>query len=254
MADHNATEAPRSAPEAVYVFGIVRAEEAEGLDVSGIGVQPSRLRPVRHRDLAALVTEVAADVLEASRDDVVGHARVLEQVVEHATVLPMRFGMTMERQEAVIDDLLRPGYERWEALLDKLDDAVELQVKAFEDADAMLRRAVEADPRIRALRGATSLNERVRLGELVAGALAKQRKGEADRLMERLRPLARATSEGTPAIEGMIVNAAFLVDREEVAHFDAEVAQLGQDVADRLRVRCLGPQPPYTFVTEPEVA
>lgn len=236
---------------AAYVYGIVRAEAADAVGhLSGVGDPPGRIDAVRHEGIAALWSDVDGSIREATREDLLAHARALEEISERTAVLPMRFGMTLPSAEAIADELLAPHHDRWEALLDELGDAIELRVKAFADQEAMLRQLVAEDPEIRALRGRDAMSDRIRLGERVAGALERRRQVDAAWLLERLRPIARDVRELDAGLEGMVLDAAFLVDRDAAVTFDREVAAVSEEAADRLRLRCLGPQPPYTFVTE----
>lgn len=239
-----------SQPSAVYVYGVVRAEAADGLDLLGVGDPPGRIEALRHQRLAALVSRVDTSVREATREDLMAHARTLEAAGERMAVLPMRFGMTLPTAEAVIDELLAPHHDRWDALLDEFADVVEVRVKAFQDQEALLRQLVADDPQIRSLRGRQEMSDRVRLGELVASALERRRQADAAWLLERLRPLSKASRDLDPALGGMVLDTAFLVSRDDVRAFDREVAAASEEAADRLRLRCLGPQPPYTFVAE----
>lgn len=232
-----------------YVYGIVAAREADDLDVRGVGDPPEPIEAVRHGDLAALVSAVPPDVAEASREDLRAHARALETIAEKATVLPMRFGMTLPGEAAVVEELLEAGRERWTALLEELDGTVELRLKGFHDQDRLLQRVAEDEPEVHRLQGSAALADRIRLGEVVVGALERHRQADAEWLLERLRPLARAVQEDTPALDGMVIDAAFLVQRGDVDAFDREVAAMADETEDRMRLRCLGPQPPYTFVT-----
>jgi hypothetical protein len=49
------------------------------------------------------------------------------------------------------------------------------------------------------------------------------------------------------------VNAAFLVERAKLDEFGAAVTALTAEVEDRMRLRYIGPLPPYSF-TEEETA
>lgn len=236
---------------AAYVYGIVRAEATDGIgDLRGVGDPPGHVEAVRHERIAALCSPVAGSVREATREDLLAHARALETVSERTAVLPMRFGMTLPSADAVVDELLAPHHDRWDALLEEFGHAIELRVKAFHDQDALLRQLVAEDPEIRALRGRDQMADRIRLGERVAGALERRRQADAAWLLDRLRPMARTFREFDPSLEGMVLDAAFLVDRSDVMAFDQEVAAADDEAGDHLRLRCLGPQPPYTFVTE----
>ncbi|HEY2436500.1 MAG TPA: GvpL/GvpF family gas vesicle protein, partial [Solirubrobacteraceae bacterium] len=51
-----------------------------------------------------------------------------------------------------------------------------------------------------------------------------------------------------PAHERIAADASFLVERERIAEFDAEVDRIGRAQAGRLRLKLTGPLPPHSFV------
>jgi hypothetical protein len=63
-----------------------------------------------------------------------------------------------------------------------------------------------------------------------------------------LRPLAVADSPGEPLHEWMVLNTAFLVERERLEEFDAAVERVSRERAERMRFKLLGPLPAHSFV------
>jgi hypothetical protein len=121
----------------------------------------------------------------------------------------------------------------------------------------VLLEVVESDDEIRTLQERVrelpedaSYYDRVRLGELIVGALEARREVEAEKIYERLEPTAVEVAAHQPASPEDVVNAAFLVDRDRVQEFEDAVESLGSDLAGRVRLRLLGPLAPYDFVGE----
>jgi hypothetical protein len=230
----------------VHVHGVVPA--AERTEIASAPV-----RRVTHRDVAALVSDVAEDQLMASRV-VRLHWRVLEEAGASATVLPVRFGTVMAGDDAVVDDFLAPRHDDLVAGLAELAGKVQLTVKGFFDEEALMRGVVEHSPavaRLRALvRGvpeAASYYQRIELGELVAAEVERARDADTTLVLDRLAPLAVAVSREPPATIDAAVSAAFLVERERVDEFSRAVGELGKELAGRVRLRYVGPLPPYSF-------
>jgi hypothetical protein len=243
---------------AVYVYGVTPA--AEKVDVKAQGVEPAKggVRRVTHGDLAAIVSDVEAGPLVAARG-LRAHWRVLEDAVASATVLPVRFGTVMESDDAVVDQFLTPRHDRLVALLAELSGKVQLSVKAFYDEEQLMRGVVDASPAVAQLRErvrqrpkAATYYERIRLGELVAGEVEGARERDAGMVLERLEPLAVAARREPPGTPDAAVNAAFLVERSRVDEFSQAVARLSDEVKDRMRLRYIGPLPPYSFTEEQE--
>jgi hypothetical protein len=243
---------------AVYVYGVAPA--AENVDVKAPGVEPSKggVRRVVHGDVAALVSDVEAGPMVAAKG-LRAHWRVLEDAVAKATVLPVRFGTVMESDDAVVDQFLAPRHDRLVALLAELSGKVQLSVKAFYDEERLMRGVVDDSPAVAQLRErvrqrpkAATYYERIQLGELVAGQVEQARERDGALVLERLEPLAVAARREPPGTPDAAVNAAFLVERSRVDEFSEAVARLSDEVKDRIRLRYIGPLPPYSFTEEQE--
>jgi hypothetical protein len=244
----------------VYVYGVAPA--AERVDVEAPGVESSKqgVRRVVHGELAALVSDVEAGPLVAAKG-LRAHWRVLEEAVADATVLPVRFGTIMESDDAVVEQFLAPRHDRLVALLAELSGKVQLSVKAFYDEERLMRGVVEHSPAVAQLRErvrdrpkAATYYERIQLGELVAGEVEQARERDGAMVLERLEPLAVAARREPPGTPDAAVNAAFLVERSRVDEFSKAVARLAEEVEDRMRLRYIGPLPPYSFTEEQEAA
>jgi hypothetical protein len=235
----------------IYVYGVVPA--ADRVPDALTGVAGASVRSVEDGGLAALVSDLDAGSLTVARE-LRAHWSVLDACSRDATVLPVRFGTVMESDDAVRERLLGADGERLQAMLSELAGRVQLSVKGDYDEEPLLRAVVRATPEIAALRDrlrtlpeAAGHYERIRLGELVAGAIARQREADTEFVLERLRPLSVAASV-EPA-EGAL-HVAFLVARDDVASFDAGIGPVAEALAERMQVRCVGPLPPYSFVEE----
>jgi hypothetical protein len=245
---------------AVYVYGIAPA--AEQIDVKAPGVGPDKVgvRRIVHRKLAALVSDIEAGPLVAARG-LRAHWRVLEDAVAKATVLPVRFGTVMEGDDAVVEQFLAPRHDHLVAQLSELSGKVQLSVKGFYDEDQLMRGVVEGSPAVAQLRKrvqgrpkAATYYERIELGELVAGEVEQARQRDSAMVLGRLDPLAVAARQEPPGTPDAAVNAAFLVERSRVDEFSEAVARLAGEVEGRMRLRYVGPLPPYSFTDEQEVA
>jgi Gas vesicle synthesis protein GvpL/GvpF len=243
---------------AVYVYGVAPA--AEKVDVKAPGVEASEngVRRTVHRELAALVSDVGGSQLVAARG-LRAHWRVLEDAVAKATVLPVRFGTVMENDGAVIDQFLAPRHDRLVALLAELSGKVQLSVKAYYDEERLMRGVVGDSPavvelmeRVRQRPKAATYYDRIQLGELVAGEVEQARERDSAMVLGRLEPLAAAARREPPGTPDAAVNAAFLVERSRIDEFSEAVAQLADEVQARMRLRYLGPLPPYSFTEEQE--
>jgi hypothetical protein len=245
------TEPKKSA--AKYVYGVVRAEGAASRKLTGINDEP--VAAVASEGLAALTSDVPDEFLQAGRDELLTHSRVLEQALESETVLPMRFGVVLPDERAVREELLAPHREELEAQLREMDGKVEINLKVLHDEEIVLREVLAEIPEAAELRRSiqgkpedATYYERIRLGELIAQALEDKRERTGPAIVERLSPHAVAVQVGEPAHERMALNASFLVERKDLERFDRAVDELGEEQGGRIRVKYTGPLPPHSFV------
>lgn len=235
----------------VYVYGVLSSSDARGLSVAG--VKGSSVRTVVHGELAAMVSDLEGGALAAARE-VRAHWRVLEETAKSATVLPVRFGTVMESDRAVSAGLLELHGDTLAGLLRELAGRVQLSLKGQYDEEPLLRAVVAASPPIAALRrrlrelpGDAGYYDRIRLGELVAAEVARRKEDDSRLVLDRLEPLAVAARAQSSSGPDAAFDFAFLVERDGIDAFSRAVVGVGDEVGDRIRIRYVGPLPPYSF-------
>jgi len=241
-----------AAEQATYVYGVLSADD-EPPNIEGIGGAP--LREITSDGIAALVSDMGDHELKLGREEMTTHARVLEEALQHGTVLPMRFGVVMAGEPAVKSALLDAHLDELKEQLSEMAGKVELRVRAVYDEQSLMREVVQEDQDIarlrNSLRGApedATYYGRIQLGEMVAKAVERKRDHDAAQLLDILTPLALAVHVGEPNNERIVLNASFLAERAEMAEFDDAVDEIGRAQADRMRLKYTGPLPPHSFV------
>jgi hypothetical protein len=233
----------------MYVYGVMRADHR--LRLPSEGVAGRGVSCVTHDDLAALVSDVPDEPVRSSRRNVMAHSTVLQEVVARADVLPMRFGVLMPGAEAVREELLAAHADTLRSELKALSGCVELDVTVLCRQDVQLRAVLAADPRLRALADrldAAGMQERIAFGEQVAAAVEDQRARVADQTLDQLGPAIVDAIVDEPRHEDVLTGVACLVERRRMEAFELAVERLGGELGEELRVRCVGPLPPYHFV------
>lgn len=241
-----------------YIYCFIRSDRPREVSCQGIGGH--KVFTVHFRDLAAVVSDfpgVSQDnrVQDLSRQQIMAHQRVIEEVMKEFTVLPLRFGTIASSVEDIQEKLLRRKFEELSALLSELESKVELGVKAFWRGDIVQEIATE-DPKIRRLRGSLKglpfsqfRVGQARISEMVATAVESKRKKAAEKILTTLRPLAERVQENRIIMpDKMILNATFLVDKDREGEFDEAVEKLDREMGERALFKYLGPTPPYNFV------
>jgi hypothetical protein len=249
----SADDRDRPAGNATYVYGVVSAEEAPAIEAPAIGGE-GPVRAITSGGLTAIVSDVDSDFVRATREDLTRHMAVLEEIAAVTTVVPLRFGTVMPGDDVVRDDLLGGRADEVRGMLERLEGRIELSLNGMYE-EQVLGEVVGEDREVAALRErvrgrdeAATYYDRIKLGELVAGAMAAKREQDAERVLAKLRPLADDVHLGELTHERSVLSAAFLVHRDRLPEFDRAADEVARQHRDRIRFRYAGPLPPFDFV------
>jgi hypothetical protein len=89
---------------------------------------------------------------------------------------------------------------------------------------------------------------RMQLGRMIDKALVERSAHYVREIYEGLRGVSVASRDNKPIGDKMIMNAAFLIERQREGEFDAAVNGIAKKYGDRLNFKYTGPWPPYNFV------
>ena len=241
--------------EGKYLYAIIACPEERAFKARGIGERGDPVYTIPYRRLAAVVSDSPVVEYDNSRRNMMAHALVLEEVMEEFDLLPVRFGTIAPDVEAVRDRLLGQRYSEFTQLLGQMEGRIELGLKAFWYEGAVFDEVVEENEEIRKLRDALAGKspeetyfERIRLGEAVEKALNDKRASDEEMILSRIRPFVRKSKSNKVISERMVLNAAFLADREKEPEIDAAVRDLDAEFGERLMFKYVGPVAPYNFV------
>jgi len=169
--------------------------------------------------------------------------------------LPVRFGTVAPNPEAVMEQVLKRRYGGMISSFEEVKNRVELGVKAFWFDEVIFQEIVEQNPSIRTLRDSLKSRtaeetyyERIRLGEMIEAAMSKKRDEDLEFILQRLRPLVYKSRSNKIVTDRMVLNGAFLVDRDRESEFDAVMKELDALMGKRMMFKYVGPVPPYNFV------
>ena len=88
----------------------------------------------------------------------------------------------------------------------------------------------------------------MQLGRLVEAALTEQSDAYVREIYPGLRDTAVASRANKPIGDKMIMNAAFLIERDREQEFDYKVKEIAAKYEGKLSFKYTGPWPPYNFV------
>jgi hypothetical protein len=235
-----------------YVYCIIGSDEPLRFGAIGIGTQAPEVHTINYKDIAAVVSDTPLEVYDATRENVLAHERVNEVVMKQYTVIPMSFGTVFKTRDDIIE-LLRGAYDAFRDVLGKMQNKVEFGLKVLWEREIIQQEIERADDDIRRLKKEISSQKgstyfaRVQYGRLVEQALQARSERYVEDIFGRLRDVTVASRANKPIGDKMIMNAAFLVSREQEAAFDASIKEIGARY-DKLTFKYTGPWPPYNFV------
>ena len=240
----------------VYVYCIVELAEPRTFGKVGIGGQGAEVYTVHYSGLAAVVSQSPLVVYDPTRENLLAHNRVNEVMIENGfTPVPMSFG-TLFKTEQDILEFLKLTYDALRNVLDKMKGKLEFGLSVNWKREEVLADLEQENLEIRRLKDEIASNRlsstyfaRMQLGRLVERALTERSEAYVREIYEHFADTAIASRSNKPMGDKMILNAAFLVERNQAHAFDAKVQEIGQRFEGKLSFRYTGPWPPYNFVT-----
>jgi hypothetical protein len=246
------TTADRSAGRGRYVYCIIRATQPLKFGPVGMDDQWPDVYTINYKDMAAVVSDVPIAPLDSTRENVLAHERVNETVMRDQTVIPMSFGTIFKTREDIVE-LLRSAYEAFADVLAKMQDKLEFGLKVLWDRDEIVKNIEQEDEDIHRLKSEISSQKgstyfaRMQYGRLIDGALQQRSERYVAEFLSRLRDVSVASRVNRAIGDKMIMNAAFLVQRDQEQAFDRRIKEIASRF-DKLTFKYTGPWPPYNFV------
>ncbi|MBI5379598.1 MAG: GvpL/GvpF family gas vesicle protein [Nitrospirae bacterium] len=243
------------AREGKYIYCITEGAEGERFGLQGIGDRGNELTPISYRDIAAIVSDSPVMRYPVSRENSLAHERAIEAVFNRHTVLPARF-CTIAENEARVRTILEREYDDFRALLKKMRHKVEVGVKAVFHETLIYQEILEEHDEIKRRKEAiASLPPQkahwqlVEIGRMVEEALKAAKDRVREEIVDALKQ-ACCDFRLTHRLLGerMIMNAAFLVDRDREAAFNRAMNGLAERYRERIAFKYVGGFPPFNFV------
>ena len=240
------------------IYGFVQGEESHSF--GGIGIEGTEVYTLHHDNISALISshgQTRLDDLpkETLLRNLTAYQSVIEQVMTEQSVIPVKFGTFFERDETVIR-ILERGKEQISQCLKDMENKIELDVVVlWPDINVILAEIAQTDE-IKALKEKAAekpekeaLEMRIQVGKRVKALLDHKREAIQSVIMPPLLSMAEKHSLHNLMDDSMIMNAAFLIDKENAARLEGVVASLDRHYEDTLNFRMIGPLPPYSFRT-----
>lgn len=250
------------AEEGKYIYCIAEIDGKRHFGPRGIGGRGDGVYTVCYRDIAAVISSSPVKKYSICRENTLAHQLIMEEAMKHYTILPVRFGTIAEGkddvgpQERIREKVLRERYTEFKDLLGKMDNKIELGVKAlWKDMDMIFKEIVDEHAEIKRLKKkiatkspAKTHAQRIEIGEMVKSALEAKKYKEGREILDLLKRISVDHHANDTFGDRMIINAAFLVEADREKEFDDSIDELTTKYDGRIKFKYVGPVPPCNFV------
>ena len=238
-----------------YLYCVIEDTSPRTFGPIGIGERGDEVHSLCYRDLACIISSTPMTNYVISRENLMAHEKVIEEVMRDYTVLPVRF-CTIASSIDEVRSLLMKRYHEFKNLLRSMDNKVELGLKVFwQNMDKIFKEIGTSDKELKLLKEKLkgreknpSMGEKIILGEKVKETLEKKRESEAEEIIQTLKPRCTDLRLNKTIGDNMVLNGVFLIDRIQEREFDDLVEELNQKHKEGLRFKYVGPAPPFNFV------
>lgn len=240
----------------VYVYCIIESAQPRTFGRIGIGGHGDEVYTLPYNDLSAVVSHTPLIVYDPTRENALAHEHVNEVMIELGfTPVPMSFGTLFKTEQDTLE-FLKLTYNALRDVLQKMKDKLEFGLSVNWKREEVLAELQRENEELRRLKDEIVNNRlsstyfaRMQLGRLVEKALADRSESYVRAVYDHLAGAAIASRSNKPIGDKMIMNAAFLVERDKAKAFDEKVQEIAQQYEGKLSFRYTGPWPPYNFVT-----
>ena len=244
--------------EGRYIYGFINTNEQKNLGF--IGIEQREVHTFPYKDVAAVVSDlplIQFDSLpkETLLRNLAIYQAVIEKVMKSHSIIPIKFG-TILQGEKDLKKMLEKGYGQINTNLKEMENKIELDVAAlWSNMETVLKEIAEEEEIKRLKEEAVTkppdqvFEIKIKLGKLVKDTLARKREECASQLLDVLRKEAEIYHSHAVMDDSMIMNTAFLIDKDRQETFESKVDQLDKQYNGRINFRIVGPLPPYSFTT-----
>ena len=242
--------------EGKYIYCIIGTKQERNFGPVGIGGRGDEVLTISYDDLSMVAGNCPMSKLEVSRQNLLAHEKVIEEVMkEFDSVLPVRFG-TIASGADEIRNLLDRRCREFKTALRDMEHKIELGVKGiWKNMDVVFKEIVEENKDIEKMKeklqndkGKKNIQAKMEIGKMVAQSLERKKEKEAEKIVDTLRRTAVNYKLNKTMGDEMFMNAAFLVDKGREKEFDNIMDDLNQEYKDRIKFMYVGPLPVFNFV------
>ncbi|WP_026694728.1 GvpL/GvpF family gas vesicle protein [Peribacillus kribbensis] len=238
----------------IYIFCGIQTEKDEEFGEIEIEGERKELFTIRYQDSAMVAAEVPMKIYHPNKNNLIMHQNAVSTVMKrNETVIPVSFGNVF-KSKADVGVLLENLYPQFKKLFPEIKGKIELGLKVIgkkEWLESQVAQNSKIDKMAKAVQGkseAASYYERIQIGGAAQKLITSLQQEVKQEVFNPLSELAEASKTNDPTSEKMLLNAAFLVERNKESEFDQKINELYEKWKDKVEFNYSGPWPAYNFI------
>lgn len=238
----------------IYIFCAIGHEGEMDLGKVELEGEQRDIFLISYKDASMVAAEVPQKIYHPKRENLMMHQQVISRVMEQSdTVVPISFGNVFRSKEDV-EALLENLYPQFETLFPAIKGKIEIGLKVIGKSE-WLESVVKESPGVEKM--STSLKgksesagyyERIQLGGMAQKVFQNLQTEMKSEIFAPLQEAAESAKANDPSSERMLLNAAFLIDRDKEKEFDELVNKAHEAWKGKADFNYSGPWPAYNFV------
>lgn len=242
------------AENGVYIFCGIQAEAGESFGDVNVEGETYKTFAIPYRDAAIVAAEVPMKIYHPNKENLMMHQNVISSVMKMKdAVIPISFGNVFHTRKDV-EVLLENLYPQFDQLFPEIKGKVELGLKVIgkkgwlEEEINKKSPVQELSSKVEGKSAAASYYDRIQLGGMAQQFITALQEDIKTDVFDPLETVSTAARQNDPTSERMLLNAAFLVNKDDEETFDARVNQVHEKWKDRVDFKYTGPWPAYNFI------
>ena len=237
-----------------YLYGIIGSVKENDFGKIGIGDRANTVYTIPFKDIAAVVSNISSKKIRHERKNLASHNNVIRDIMKKRTLLPMAFGH-ISPNGTHIKKLLAENYESFSQQLNRLDGKVEMGLKVLWDVENIFEFFVRNHRELEAFRDeifakpyGPTYEEKIEVGKKFESLVNQERKRHTKIVTDTLESYCHEIKQNKPKNEKMVMNLAFLVDKDGVESFEKGIFEAARKFDNNYAFDYSGPWAPHNFV------
>ncbi|WP_082231975.1 GvpL/GvpF family gas vesicle protein [Halobacillus massiliensis] len=238
----------------IYIFCSIQTEEKKELEPIEFEGETREVFTIHYKDAAMIAAEVPMKIYQPTRDNLMLHQKVISNVMETSdTVVPISFGNVFNSSEDV-EVLIENLYPQLSKLFPEIKNKIEVGLKVvgkkewLEEQVSQNEKMMKQKSKVSQKSKDAGYFDRIEIGEMARKFFTSLQDEVEQDIHEPLLKLSASAKANEPIGEKMLLNGAYLIDREKEEQFDKKVNELHDKWQDKVEFKYTGPWPAYNFI------